>query len=85
MSGANITAFFTNNTSDAAAFVIYDRGIDPNAPRQVFGDYLTPGASTPELTLWSPDGIYGHVTYVRSGGAPQVLDTVTNGSTVPMA
>ncbi|MDQ3742635.1 MAG: hypothetical protein M3320_06020 [Actinomycetota bacterium] len=84
MSGAYINAEFENRYGENRQFVIYDTGIDPNAPRQIFSDYLAPGARTPQLQLWASDEIYGRALYQRSDGAPTVADSITNNSVVWM-
>jgi hypothetical protein len=80
----DIQVTFTNNTSDSHACSILDIGIDPNAPKQLFSDYLDAGASTAALALHSDDGIYGHAAYQLSGGAIQNVPDITDGTNVEM-
>jgi hypothetical protein len=79
-----IQATFTNDTDASHLWLIVDVGIDPNAPKQLFNDYLDAGASTAPLPLNSEDGIYGHAAYTSAGG--QILDCpdLTDGTNVQM-
>jgi hypothetical protein len=79
----SIQVTFTNNTDNSRAWAIWDTGIDPNAPKQIFSDYLDAGASTASLTLYS-DGSYGQAAYQRSDGPLQNASDVTDGSNVEM-
>jgi hypothetical protein len=74
---------FTNNTDSSHGWTIVDVGIDPNAPKQIFNDYLDAGASTGALTVYS-DGSYAHVAYQRAGGSVQDVPDITDGTNVSM-
>lgn len=80
---ATMQVTFTNGTDSSRAWVIWDTGIDPNAPKQLFADYLDAGASTDALSLYS-DGTYGQAAYQRSDGPLQNVSDVTDGSNVSM-
>jgi hypothetical protein len=80
---ATMQVTFTNGTDSSRAWAIWDTGIDPNVPKQVFADYLAAGASTDGLTLYS-DGSYGQAAYQRSDGPVQNVPDVSDGSTVSM-
>lgn len=82
---ANIYAQFKNNYSESRKWVIIDLGRDPNAPPVVFNDYLDPNGVTDALQIYSSDGTWGKVQYQRSDGPAQVVDDVTDGSTVSMS
>jgi len=69
---------------DSRAWVIKDYGIDPNAPRVIFSDYLGPDDATAALGLYSSDGVYGKASYQRSDGAETMVDDITDGSEVRM-
>jgi anti-sigma regulatory factor (Ser/Thr protein kinase) len=79
-----VNATFKNNYGDSRAWVIKDYGIDPNAPRVIFSDYLGPDDATAALGLYSSDGVYGKASYQRSDGAETMVDDITDGSEVRM-
>ena len=81
---ASISASFCNNFGDSRLYVIVDAKRDPNAPPEIFRGYLEPNQSTDVLSLYSGDDSWGQVIYQRSDGAPTVVDTITDGSTVSM-
>jgi anti-sigma regulatory factor (Ser/Thr protein kinase) len=82
MSEINITC--SSNYSESRLWVIWDKGIDPNAPRQIFSGYLDPDGVTGPLGVYSADGIYGSIVYKRSDGPTEVVDDVTDGSQIAM-
>ena len=81
---SDISATFKSNYSESRHWSIVDQGRDPNLPPVIFDGYLAPNEVTSPLTIYSEDGIYGKIAYQRSDGAVQIVDTVTDGSEVPM-
>ncbi len=81
---ADINASFCNNYSESSFFVIYDMKRDPNIPAELFQGYLEPNQCTDSLSLYTGDDLWGKAMYVRSAGAQQIVDTITDGSTVNM-
>ena len=70
----NITASFKNNYGQSRRWVIADLGRDPNIPPVLFNDYLEPDEKTPELILYSSDGLYGQAQYQRSDGTSYIVN-----------
>ena len=81
---ANINATFCNNYSDSRLWVIFDMKRDPNAPPEIFNGYLDPNQCTDSLSLYAGDDLWGKAMYQRSDGAQNIVDTITDGSTVNM-
>ncbi len=81
---ADINASFCNNYGESRLFVIWDLKRDPNAPPEIFRGYLEPSQCTNVLSLYAGDDLWGQVAYQRSDGAQNVVDTITDGSTVSM-
>lgn len=81
---ADINATFCNNYSESRKWAIWDMKRDPNAPPVIFNDYLEPNQCTGSLTLYAGDDLWGQAMYQRSDGAQNVVDTITDGSTVQM-
>ncbi len=81
---ANINATFCNNYSESRLYVIWDLKRDPNAPPELFRGYLEPNQCTDSLSLYTGDDVWATVAYQRSDGAQNIVDSITDGSTVPM-
>ncbi|MBC8724313.1 hypothetical protein F6X37_22790 [Paraburkholderia sp. 31.1] len=81
---AYISASFVNGHGSSAQYQIFDTARDPASPAPVYNGYLDPDASTGALQIYSDDGIYGNVTYLRSDGYSQVQSNITDGSEVRM-
>jgi hypothetical protein len=79
---STISATFQNNTDGRFLFVVQDLGSTP--PQTLFNDFLNPNDSTPPLSLFSSDGIFGKAQYQRAGGPIQIVDDITEGTVVPM-
>jgi hypothetical protein len=77
---SEVIATFKSNYSESRHWSITDQGRDPNAPPVIFDGYLAPSEVTPQLSIYSGDGIYGEVAYQRSDGPLQVGVSVTDGS-----
>ncbi|MCC8400456.1 hypothetical protein LJ655_00875 [Paraburkholderia sp. MMS20-SJTN17] len=81
---AYISASFVNGHGSSARYQIFDTARDPYSPPTVYDDFLDPDTSTGSLQIYSDDGIYGNVTYLRSDGYSQVESNITDGSEVRM-
>jgi hypothetical protein len=77
---SEVSATFKSNYSESRHWSTSDQGRDPNAPPIIFDGYLAPSELTPQLSIYSSDGIYGEVAYQRSDGLLQVGIPVTDGS-----
>jgi hypothetical protein len=80
---ADIYLTFCNNYGESRLWVIWDVGRDPNAPKEIFRDYLAPHDCTPRLTLYSDNDSSGLARYQRSDGDPTDV-SASNGSTIAM-
>jgi hypothetical protein len=81
---ADVNATFCNNYSESRLYVIYDIKRDPNAPLEIFRGYLEPNQCTNTLSLYTGDDLWGEALYMRSDGAQNVVDNITDGTTVSM-
>ncbi len=79
-----VNASFCNNYGDSRLYVIWDLKRDPNAPPEIFRGYLDPNQCTDTLALYAGDDLWGEVLYQRSDGAQNIVDSITDGSTVSM-
>jgi hypothetical protein len=79
---ATLTASFINGHGSSIRYQIVDTARDPNSPPVLFDNYLDPEQSTGDLQLYSADGVYGSVTYIRSDGYSQVQSDITDGTAV---
>jgi hypothetical protein len=80
----NINATFCNNYSEKRMWWIWDIKSDPNVPPKIFEGYLEPNQCTDSLPLYTGDDLWGQAMYQRSDGAQNIVDTITEGSTVQM-
>ena len=81
---ATVSIKFENDFGDSRKWAIWDTGIDPNAPRLLFDDYLDGGASAGPFALHQDDGgVQGHARYQRSDGPATNID-VSDGDVVSM-
>lgn len=82
MSNGTVSATFRNDSGVSDKFTVWDIGISPKDPKQLFDDYLAPNADTGPLSFYK-DNIYGHARYKRAGGTQNDLD-VSDGQVVSM-
>jgi len=79
----SISANFQNHYSETRRHVIYDTA-DQNAPVEIFSANLEKDGETGMLSLSTYDGSYGRVLYQRSDGPQQIVDNISDQSTVSM-
>ncbi|MBI4790241.1 MAG: hypothetical protein HY782_24670 [Chloroflexi bacterium] len=81
---STVYAAFCNNYSESRLYVIWDLKRDPNAPPVIFNGYLDSDQCTDWLPIYTGDDLWGKVLYQRSDGPQQIVDTITDSTTVRM-